>query len=328
MSVVRSIALAACLAAAVPAHAADPTPPETGPWKFGATTGLNLSQSTFSDNWAGGDRGSIQWVLNSDFSAERQISSRFNLSNLLQLAYGQTSRQNPDPNDPDRRVWDSPDKTTDLITFESVGRFTLLSLVDPYLSMRLDSQFSDESNPTGKIRFNPIKLKEAAGVARVLQKTEDSEVITRLGFAFRQTMAKSFINPPALDTKSLTSNDGGVEWQTSVIRPVLDKKVLYKGQLLVFQPIFYSKEETLRQTVTAGGAPEVADYWKVTNVNFQNSFSASITKYLSVNLYAQWVYNKLDTKADAGDLADVLRNVRKAGQFKETLALGLTYRLL
>ncbi|MCC7101008.1 MAG: hypothetical protein IT500_15605, partial [Rubrivivax sp.] len=61
---------------------------------------------------------------------------------------------------------------------------------------------------------------------------------------------------------------------------------------------------------------------------------ASITKYLSVNLYAQLVYDKFDSAANvdgtlplADQLVEVDRNVRKAGQFKETLSLGLTYRL-
>jgi hypothetical protein len=323
----RVVALAACLALAGRAHAETAAAPQAGPWKFGVTSALNLSQSTFSSNWSGGDKGSIVWVASTDLSGQRQLTPSFNLSNLLQLAYGQTTRQSSDPNDPGRQVWDAPDKTTDLIAFESVGRFSLQRFVDPYVALGLSSQFSDQSDPNGSIHFNPLKLKGSAGVARVIEKTEDREIITRLGIAFRRTMAKSFVNPPTLETKGSSSNDGGVEWQTSVTRPMLDKKVLYKGQLLVYQPVFYSKEKQLEQTVTAGGVPEVADDWKAINVNFQNAFSAAITNHLSVNLNAQWVYNKLDTKANPGDLADVLRNIRKAGQFKETLALGLTYRL-
>jgi hypothetical protein len=48
------------------------------------------------------------------------------------------------------------------------------------------------------------------------------------------------------------------------------------------------------------------------DVNWENMLSASITKYLTVNPYAQFLYDKeIDLK----------------GRFKETLALGLTYRL-
>ena len=68
-----------------------------GPWKFSCTTGLNLSQSSFSGNWSGGDKGSIVWVLNANLKGERQLSTKFNWSNVLQLAYGATLQQTADP---------------------------------------------------------------------------------------------------------------------------------------------------------------------------------------------------------------------------------------
>lgn len=312
------------------AHADAPKPVEPGPWKYGAVAGLNLSQSSFSSNWAGGDRGSIVWVLNSDLNADRQFNKKLNLANHLQLAYGQTSRQTPGTNGD--LVWDTPDKTTDLIAFESTARMTLESVVDPYLALRLDSQFRDQSSPFGNIAFNPIKLKETAGVARVLWKDADSEGLTRFGLGFRQTLAKS-IDPVTLAKQSFTSNDGGLEWQTNVTRPVLDKKVLYKGQLMVFLPVFYSKSDQLTQFDTRAlaafpGREAVADFWKAPDVSFQNNFSAGITKYLSVNLYAQLVYDKFDSAANVDSthpltdqIGEIDKNVRKAGQFKETLSI-------
>ena len=78
----------------------------------------------------------------------------------------------------------------------------------------------------------------------------------------------------------------------------------------------------------------MADFWKSPDVNFQNTFTAQITKHLSVNLFAQWSYDKFDAAANvdatqpvAAQIAEIDRNVRKAGQFRETLALGLSYRL-
>lgn len=313
--------------------AAEPLPP--GPWKLGTTFGLNLSQSAFSDNWAGGDRGSIVWVVNSDARAERQFSTTFNLTHLLQLAYGQAARQTGT----DGSTWDRPDKTTDLIAFESTGRFTLGAFVDPYLALRLDSQFSDQSNPIGRIPFNPIKLKESAGIARMLVKTEDREVLTRLGFGLRQTFGRSFVDPVTREKSSFTSTDGGVEWQTTASWPVLEKKVLYQSTLLVFRPVFYSRSDALETFDVAARAADpgreaVADFWKATDVNFLNTFTAQITKSVGVTLVIQLVYDKFDTAANVDNslalpvlVAEVDRNVRKAGQFKETLALTLTYQL-
>jgi hypothetical protein len=335
-----ALLLAAAFAAARPAAAADP-----GPWKFGTTAQLTLSQSAFSSNWAGGDRGSLVWVIGTDTQADRQLTTRFNWANHLELAYGQTSKQNPDPSNGGDLRWDTPEKSTDKIALESTGRWTLDRWADPYFSLRLDSQFLDQGNPLGELSFNPIKLKEAAGIARVLRKTDDASVLTRLGFGFRQTMGKTFVIDPALRKASFSSNDGGLEWQTNVVQPMLEKKVLYKGQLLLFQPVFYSKSSALEQfdrDVRAGdasraaepGREPVADFWKAVDVNFQNEFTASITKVLGVSLTAQFVYDKFDAAANVDNTLplaalepEILRNTRKAGQFREVLALTIKYAL-
>lgn len=332
-------AAALLVLAASPALAADPKPVEPGPWKFGEVLSLNLSQSTFSTNWTGGDKGSIVWVLGSSSTAERQFTKRFNSSSTLTLAYGQTSRQADDPSNPGHRTWDTPDKTTDQILFESVGRITLDAYVDPYFALRAESQFADQGNPAGTLNVNPVKLKETAGIARVLYKDADGQVLTRLGFGFRQTLARTITGVNPLRTTSSTANDGGFEWQTDVKRPLLDKKVLWTGTLLVFQPVFFSGagklEDFDRAAITPGsGRGAVADFWKTANVNAQSTFAAQVTKSMSVNLFAQWVYVKFDESAHldatapiAAQVAEVDRNIRRAGQFKETLALGFTYRL-
>jgi hypothetical protein len=327
------------LATAPGARAQGATAVQPGPWKFTSTAGLTLTQSSFSNNWHGGDKGSIVWVLNGDAKAERQFSTRYNLSNVLQVAYGQTSRQAADPADPSRLIWAAPDKTTDLIAFESTSRWTLHRFVDPYLALRAESQFSDRSNPLGAISFNPIKLKESAGVARVLVKTEDREAISRLGFGFRQTLAKSIVDPVTLAKESFTSNDGGIEWNTTATWPMLEKRVVYKGSLLVFKPVFYSKADALDLFDAAAIAFDptrepVADFWKSTDVDFLNTFTAGITKHLSVSLLAQLRYDKFDSAANVDNalalgvlVPEIDKNVRKAGQFKETLAIGLTVQL-
>lgn len=330
--------IALCILTTMSAVAAER--PEPGPWQFEATTGLNLSQSAFSDNWAGGDQGAINWVLNADVKAERQVSPSLHWSNLLQLAYGQTSKQEADPSDRTRKVWSRPDKTTDLVLFESVGRFTLGAFVDPYLSLRLDTQFVDESDPYDRdILFNPVKLTQTVGVAHVFEKTEDAELISRVGFGLRESFARTYVDSLAEETTSFTTTDGGFEWQTDATYPLLDKKVLYRGKLLVFLPIFYNQSSNLEDfdaeaLLTYPNREEVADFWKSPDINFQNTFSAGITEWLAVNLYLQLVYDKFDaaTNVDnslplASRIQEIDGGIRKAGQFKQTLALGLTYRL-
>ena len=53
-----------------------------------------------------------------------------------------------------------------------------------------------------------------------------------------------------------------------------------------------------------------------------------------MNLYVQWIYQKyarsidVDPNKPVGELIPVVdAGIRKAGQFKQTLALGLTYQL-
>lgn len=338
----------ALLALAAAARAEEPKPIEPGPWKLGAVASFNLAQSSFSSNWKGGDKGTIVWVLGGEFTAERQITHSYNLQNSLRIAYGQTAKQQADPDDRTRLVWDAPDKTTDLLALESNSRWTLNTWVDPYLSVGAETQFQDQSAPNGIIRFNPIKLKETAGLARLLVKTEDTEWLTRVGFGFRQTLAKAFVDPsnPLDDTqRSFTTHDGGFEWQTTATQPLFEKKVLYKGRLALFQPVFYSKSgdlETVDRDVIAafeaanpGATREsVKDFWRAPDVDFQNTFTAQITKILAVNLFVQFAYDKFDAAANVDPaatpeaaLAELDRNTRKAGQFKQTLALALTYTL-
>lgn len=333
------LSIAAVALTAANAHADDAKPLEPGPWKYSGTLGVNAAQSAFSDNWKGGDKGSIVWVANANFTMQRQFSMKYNLSNSLKVAYGQTSRQVTDPNDPNGLTWDRPLKSTDGIAFESLSRWTLNKFADPFFSFNAESQFRDQSSSLGTIWLNPIKLKETAGIARIIEKTDASEILSRLGFGFRQTLAKSFINPPTTEQGSFTSNDGGIDWTTTVKKPLLQKRVLYKSTLAFFKPVFYSKKDALEaydadRLLADPLHEEVADYWKTVDVNWDNAFTAQITKVLSVSLIAQLVYDKFDSAANlniaTADPAldvEIARNVRKKGQFREVLALGLTYQL-
>ena len=120
---------------------------EVGKWYPKLDFGLVLTQSAYSNNWNGSDQGQIAWnfILNSGL--QKRFTPKVNWSNTLKLAFGQTHNQKFSADDPSVRVWDRPEKTADLIDFESLLRFTLQSWVDPYLAARLLSQFYDNSDP-------------------------------------------------------------------------------------------------------------------------------------------------------------------------------------
>ena len=269
-------------------------------WEKALDLNLTLTQNSYSDSWVGGEAGSVNWMANSNFKATRQLCSKFNWSNTLKLAFGQTLQQ-----DQETKHWRKPFKSTDLIDGESLGRFTLNAFVDPYLAFRVISQFMDASVPQVKRYLNPLNLSESGGISKLLYKSEETEFLSRLGLGLRQKINREIVDTLNEKTETHTTNDGGFESVTDFKTSLPGGKITYSTKLTLFKAIFYSESDKLK------GKPE-QDYWKSVDVNWENIISASITKYLTVNLYVQFLYDKeIDLK----------------GRFKETLALGLTYKL-
>lgn len=316
---------------------------EVGRWYPSLETGLNFTQSAYSDNWSGGDKGSLVWALILNGQLESQLHPKTNWRNQIKLAFGQTHQQTV--RDDESRGWDKPEKSTDLVDFETIFRFTLGWVVDPYVSGRFESQFLDVTDPAGRTLYlNPLKFKESGGVARQFVKTDEKELLTRFGFTFRQSNRRFYdFDDPALGdaTSGESTNDGGLEWVTDYKTKVLEEKVTWTSKLSLYQPVFYSFSDRFEAlpagSLTAAGLPgDVSNYPKTLDVDWENIFSTQITSYLSVNLYVRWLYDKYDnTVPPVLDQDDVLTNdddvsdaVRKAGQFKQTLSIGLTYRFL
>jgi len=269
-------------------------------WERTLDFNLTLTQNSYSDSWVGGEAGSVSWMGNSNFKAAKQLSPKVNWSNTLKLAFGQTHQQ-----EQETKNWRKPFKSTDLIDGESIARLTLGAFADPYVAFRAISQFLDASVPEVKRYVNPITLSESAGASKLLHKTETTELLSRLGFGLRQVINREIVDTLSQKTETQTTNDGGFEWVTDFKTSLEKGKVSYSTKLTLFKAMFYSESDELE------GTPE-QDYWKSVDVNWENILSASIAKYLTVNLYVQFLYDKeIDLK----------------GRLKETLALGLTYRL-
>lgn len=276
-------------------------PASTGePWQPSIDFGLNLTQNSYSDSWTGGEAGNMTWVSKVDAILEKKVSSKFNFKNITKLQFGQTHTQDKTTKD-----WQRPTKSTDKIDIENVGRFTLDSYVDPYLALRIESQFLDASYDPIKRYINPILLTESAGISRMLYLKDKDQILSRLGFSIRQNMNKVIIDTVAEEFEYETATDGGIESVTD-IHYILSDKLNYIGKLSLFKALFFSKKEDF------AGTPE-EDYWKAVDVNFESTISASISKYIVVSFYAQLLYDK---------------QIDRRGRFKETLALGLTYKFL
>jgi hypothetical protein len=271
------------------------------PWVKSVDANLTMTQNAYSDNWVGGEAGTLSWVFNSNSLLERQLNSKVNTKNTLKLFFGQTHSQDRETKD-----WEKPLKSTDRIDFETVWRFTLGSFVDPFASGRIESQFYNQSDPSNGHLINPVLFTESFGVAKVFTKTEKREWTARLGGAFRELLNRYVRDEVNGTTFQKTTTDGGILFVSDFKTPLADTTMMVTSRLSVYKAFYYSESEKIEGQYNM-------DYWKAPDVNWETLFTANITKYLMVNLYVQLLYDK---------------EVDLAGRFKQSLSLGFTYKLM
>jgi hypothetical protein len=278
---------------------ADTTAVNPHPWRLQFETGVGLTQASYSDNWQGGEAGSIIWVAGFLGKAEKQLAPSWFWSNQLKLEFGQSHSQ-----DKETKHWRVPEKSADKIRYDGIVRLTKGWVVDPYGAATFESQFLDASSHLHKRYMNPIDLTEAAGVARDIFKVADvRQLTTRLGLGLRQHLVK--MDDPADSTRTIseTTNDGGIEWVTDFLLGSAKSKTSLVSKLTVFQALFNSKSKDM--------TGPTKDYWKTADLNWDNTFRANLTSVLQVSLSWQWLYDK---------------EIAKGGRFKETLTFGAAYK--
>jgi hypothetical protein len=275
-------------------------------WKKSLTIDFTTTQTAYSDSWAGSEAGSVNWVTNLNGAAENQLRDWFNLRSTLKMSYGQTYTQDAETNH-----WARPQKSTDLIDWENVGRFTFNWFVDPYVALRVETQFYDELRLETRAYLSPMTLTQSAGVARKLYERGDDFITSRLGLGVRETITKaisdSAANSSGFDytTTSSTVMDGGFESVTDATLS-LSKNLRYTGKLTLFKAVAFSERDAVK------GTPQEDD-WKALDVNLENIFAATVTKIITVNFYTQFLYDK---------------QINKSVRIKETLALGFVFHML
>jgi hypothetical protein len=264
------------------------------PWKLQMESSLGVTQAAYSDNWTGGEAGSIIWVTDFLGKADKPLSTSVFFGNGLRLSFGQTHSQNKDT-----KEWSVPQKSSDKVRYDGILRITRGWAVDPYAAGTFESQFLDASG-SKKRYVNPIDLTETAGVARDLVKIPDRNVLTtRLGAGFRQHVTT--IDDPNDSTRSVreTTNDGGLEWVTDWTLGSAKTRYSVVSKLTVFQALFNSKSDELNND------------WKTADLNWDNILRANLTSVLQASLAWQLLYDK---------------EISDGGRFKETLALGLALK--
>ncbi len=274
-------------------------------WKLTMENALGLAQASYSDNWSGGEAGSIIWVSSHRSTAESWLSKSWLWNNELRMEFGQTHSQTKE------KLWQKPVKSADKLRFDSILKLKRGWAVDPYLAFTFESQFLDASG-VEKRYINPIDMTETIGLARDIFNVPDVRVLTtRVGFGIRQRIWEfDILNPDSsIGTKSETTNDGGFEWVTDFTLGSAKSKYAFVSKLTLFEAIFNSKKDELVDDPATDD--DERDYWKSPDLNWDNSFRANISSILQTSLGWQLLYDK---------------EIALGGRLKQTLTLGLTYK--
>jgi hypothetical protein len=284
---------------------AEDTTSTVHPWKIDLLANLGVAQSSFSNNWVGGQAGSIVWVSDLDAKADKQLADAWFWGNELKLQFGQSHTQ-----DKTTKHWAPPQKSADRIRYDGIVRYTRHWAVDPYVAGTFESQFYDATDTTFRRYLNPIETTESFGAARTLVNVPDRTVLsTRIGVAAKQRFIMvtdttgMAVGTPNGGTLHQSTNDGGAEWVTDLALGSAKTRFSMNSKLSVFQSVVHSRSP---KPVT----PE-NDFWKTPTVNWDNVLHANVTSIIQVSLAWQLIYEK---------------PISLAGRFRESLSLGLSYK--
>lgn len=272
-------------------------------WDKSADLGLAFNQTAYSNSWTGGESGAMTWTFTGNLAASKQMSPKVHWGNQLKLQFGHTHNQVVAPDG--SKNWESPKKSSDRIFLESIAKLTLGAFADPYGAFTFESQFYDASVPSVPRSLNPMLLTESVGAGKTLIKNERTELLSRLGFALRERLDRVVTDIPAEKTEMETTTDGGLEW-VSDFSHTFSASAKYVSKLRVFQAVFSSADDGF-----VAGDPR-KDYWKTADVGWENTLSATVSKYLQFSLFAEVLYDK---------------EIDLRGRFREVLGVGIAYKL-
>lgn len=270
-------------------------------WKYSVLTNLTLNLNNYSDNWAGGELSAISWGWQFNGTAERAFSKLFLNKNTLKLAFGQTAFQEKLASG--EKKWQKFKKSSDLIDFESVMRFTFKSYIDPFIGVRVVSQFADTRVAGYYCEGNPLTISESFGAIRDLIKNDRVVWSARLGGAVRQSIDRNDYLPDSLKPADKVTNDGGVELVTDLKAATKDNRISYTSQIKAYEAIVSSSSDLFKGT-------KMEDFWRYPDITWDNTLGVTLTKYLMLNVYAQLLYD---------------RQIDQDVRYRETVGLSVSY---
>jgi hypothetical protein len=255
-------------------------------WKHLMIASVNITQISFTD-WAQGGENALAYALFLEGKSTYAVDE-IDWMNSYKFGYGQAKLGSQ-----------SIRKTDDKIDLESVLTYKIGSLINPFASVSLKTQFAEgvvynsEGNaaPVSNF-FDPAYITQTAGVGyQPIQ-----EIKTRIGAALRETIANTYAAKYSDDLETTseiekTRIELGVESVTEVGWTMMEN-VVFNAKLEIFMPVKHFDRTTVRS---------------------DNTLSAKVNKYLSVNLN---IYLLSDPQIQART------------QIKQMLALGFSYSLM
>ncbi len=258
-------------------------------WEYSFDVKGTLSQSYYTDNWDGEEESNINWLIQGNMTANKQLLYWFRSMNTLKLKFGQIYDTEKDEQGMQAPGWQAPRKSDDEIDFLSLGLLTFDGWVDPYVSLRLETVFEGES----KRALDPARFSQGIGAAKIILEEERLALNTRAGLLMRENYVYGIA--PMID--------GGAESVTEFMWVCPLERTKFTSNLFLFQAFFNSEEDE---------ALEGNDDWKQIDIEWTNEVSIQLYKYLSFNVYTQLLYDK---------------EIDYTGRFKQTSGLSLTYKL-
>ena len=254
-------------------------------WKTSAIGKVNVTQSQF-DNWSQGGENTLAWqgLFEATVTNEQE---HFLWKNYLKMSYGQNKIGSG-----------SLKKTTDEIVLESVLNYKTGWTADAYLALTAKTQFSagyqyPADAPAVEISnfLDPGYFTQEVG----LSWNPTKQFSARMGAAFKETVADRFASrysddPATPSLEKMRAEPGG------------SASFLFNGNI---HPNIFLKSR-LDMFANFQGIQSV-------DVDWDNTFSSQITKFISVDLNIRIFYD---------------RDISPKRQLKQTLGLGITYTFL
>ena len=257
--------------------------PELG-WRKSVVGNFGTTQTGF-DNWTAGGENTFAWQLNLNTHLVYE-QEKWNWTNVGKMAFGKSQIGNQNPR-----------KSVDEIRLEMVYTYKLGSMVNPYVAVKGETQFTYgyQYTDTSAVKISnfmdPGYFTESVGAGYA----QSEQLSTRLGVALKQTVTNDFPVPysddPATTDLETFKSEAGLE-------SVTDFSQKFRENLLFTMNLsLFSNLKTVNQI----------------DVQWDNILTASITEYVNVTFNFKLVYDR--------DLS-----VRR--QIKQALTLGLIYTFI